>query len=157
MTPKRQPDMTAARAARIEKHLNTTIRFRGEFIPCRVWLERLAALGGKLRTRQVLKIKDMTRTAFNRASQREQDDHARQQKEAGKKDSLEILLPDGIFFEVGKIEADYFSSLMTTLQPWHVEAARAVLYRRLDGDPDITDSHVLAANAVLTAAKDTDK
>lgn len=93
--------------ARKEKVLQTRIRFDGTFGgKILTWKEFIAdALAGKMqaKVREINRIKDMSARAFFRASQREQDEHERRQREAGTKKEYTI---GG--YEVPKIVYDEF-------------------------------------------------
>ena len=80
-----------AQEARKEKVLQTKIRFDGQKIL--TWQEFIAeSINNKAiaKVYEVNKIKDMTRTQFNRATGREQDEHERRQREAGTKKEYSI-------------------------------------------------------------------
>jgi hypothetical protein len=110
-TPRHNPDITAAQQRRIEQHLEKQVRVGAKVCTVREWLENLRAAGATLTIEQVSKVKDMSRRDFNRATGKEQQAHARRQREAGMKTQYWIERPDGVAHVVGKIEADYFQSL----------------------------------------------
>lgn len=80
---------------------------KGDVLTRREWVQRKLSQGLEPKITQENKIKPMTRTQFNRASQAEQDAHERKIKQAGKKDVF--WLGD---FEVTKIEHDYAKELI---------------------------------------------
>lgn len=102
------PDISPAQRARREQHLDKPIRFRGGVVTIREFLQQLAEEGGQLVTDEVPRIKDMSRRAAFRASEREQQEHARRQREAGMKTVYAVRLPDDSEFEIKKIEAEAF-------------------------------------------------
>ena len=121
-------NISKAQHARREQLLNKPIRFKGQVIPVRQFLETLAEQGGYLHSFEVPRIKDMSRRAAFRASQREQDEHRRRQAQAGTKTEYEIRLPDGISYGVNKTEAAFFSELASSFADQQEEAEIAALY-----------------------------
>ena len=100
-----------AQDARKEKILQTRIRFADDLqnrtLTWKEFISEALRLKWQATTKEVNKIKDMSRTAFNRATGPEQERHERRQREAGTKTEYRIG-HNGIFYEVPKIVYDEF-------------------------------------------------
>lgn len=90
-----------------DSRLDKMVSDNGEQMTRRQWVERKLADGLKPNTTQEDKIKPMSRSQFNRASNEEQRAHERRVKEAGKKDVYWIG-----DYEVTKVEHDYAEHLI---------------------------------------------
>ena len=102
---------TSLNKGSIKKALSKKYRFsNGEIMSIRDRIESLHNNGElKTSTYETSKIKPMSRTVFNRASNKEQSDHEQKMKEAGNKT---VYLVNGS--ELGKIAYDYATHLQTT-------------------------------------------
>jgi hypothetical protein len=67
------------------KILASNIRFRGEVMTKKQMVEKLSEEGAVSTVNQENVIKDMSHRQWNRADGRQQSEHERRQKEAGKK------------------------------------------------------------------------
>lgn len=68
--------------------------------------------GARFEVAQVKKIKDLTRSQYNRMNQREQDAFDKKQNDAGMKDEYRVYNPDGSYYEITKTEYDYAQKLI---------------------------------------------
>lgn len=78
----------------------------GDVLTTKQFIEKRIDAGWLPEVHQENKIKDVSRTRFNRMSQREQDEHARKIKEGGKVD-VHYLTNDGYLTQITKIGYDY--------------------------------------------------
>lgn len=95
------------RLGKVEATLSKEVLMNGKVTTLRDAVRTLVSGGAITSTDQVDVIKDMTRAQFNRADQRTQDEHARKQREAGKK--TEYYVGD---YELGKTAYDYANHLI---------------------------------------------
>lgn len=94
---------TSMAAGKAREYLKTQVNYAGFGAMARMdFIENRIEAGARVTSSEENRIKDLSRTRFNRMDQREQDAHAKRQKEAGKK--TVYYLSD---FEITKVEADY--------------------------------------------------
>lgn len=99
--------MTVLQDARKEKHLLSEVRFQGEIMTRREMVIRLQEAGSIFREVEVPKIKPLSRMAFFRADMKTQRDHEARMKAAGNKTVYEAETPEGILYDISKIQYDY--------------------------------------------------
>lgn len=87
--------------------LSKMIRHDGVVLTKKAFIEKLVAEGANVRVTMVDKIKPMSRTAFNRASNAEQAAHAKKIADGGKVPEYELATADKTIYELGKFEYDY--------------------------------------------------
>lgn len=92
---------------RIAAHLSSRIRFQGVEQSRAEMVQNLIAQGGKFEAREEPKIKPLSRMAFFRADNRQQRAHEQRMKEGGMKTVHVCILPDGVYYDVTKIQYDY--------------------------------------------------
>lgn len=101
-----------AQAARQVSALNTLTRYHNRAMTRKESIETIVQLEhGKPYTYEDHKIQPMSRKAFFKATQREQDNHAQRMRDAGKKICYAVKMPEGSFFTVPKIAYDYACEL----------------------------------------------
>ncbi len=99
--------------------LNALVRVDGEADTIKSHVEKMVAAGRvELATREEPKIKPMSRTEYNRASQREQEAHEKRMREAGTKT---VYTVNG--YDLGKTAYDYAKFLQANPQPQGQAAA----------------------------------
>lgn len=103
--------MSNLQKSNVDRVLGTKIRLDGKVMTKKESVEKFISEGYIPKTFETNKIKDPSRTQFNRMNQQEQDAFERKQKEAGKKIEY-TLYNDGKSFDVTKIEYDYATSLV---------------------------------------------
>lgn len=96
-----------AQAAKAENALNKSVRYNGEVMTFKQMVLKSLSNGANPGTVQVNKIKDLTRRQFNRMDGRQQDEHERRQKEAGKITEYRLNFPDGSFIDITKTQYDF--------------------------------------------------
>ena len=99
--------MTNLQEKRIAAHLSSLIRFQGLEQTRAEMVQRLIAQGGKFEAREEPKVKPLSRMAFFRADNHQQRAHEKRMKEGGMKTVHICILPDGVFYDVTKIQYDY--------------------------------------------------
>lgn len=101
-------DETPVQRGRRIAALSTMIResSTGEVLTTKQFIEKRIDAGWLPEAHQENKVKDVSRTRFNRMNQREQDEHARKIKEGGKVD-VYYLTNDGYLTQITKIGYDY--------------------------------------------------
>ncbi len=98
---------TAMRRGAVTATLNKLVTHNGVEMTLKDKVAELVAAGAKLSTMEVDAVAPMTRTQFNRASQKEQDAHAKRVREGGKK--TVYLIND---HDMSKTAYDYAQYLM---------------------------------------------
>lgn len=91
-----------AQIAKAEKTLNKLFRFDGVVMSIRQFVETAVSENKSIEVYEQNKIKEMSRTAFNRATGKEQDEHDRRIREGGK---VKCYLIDS--YEMPKPAYDY--------------------------------------------------
>ena len=97
-------DMAAGKA---RESLKKLVKYKDQAVTIKEAVEQLVEAGELATTEQHDKVKPMTRTQFNRATQKEQDAHEKRVKEAGKK--TVYYVGD---FDLGKTAYDYAQYLI---------------------------------------------
>lgn len=97
----------AFEAGRARGVLSKQLNFKGKILALAELVSQLIAQGRKPCVSEEDKIKPMTRRAFNRASQREQDEHERKVATAGKISRYTLDSDDGYSLDVGAVGYRY--------------------------------------------------
>lgn len=100
-------ELTPMHRAKAAEALNKAIQVEGQPTTIKAQVKKLVEAGELATTEQHDKVKPMTRTQFNRATQKEQDAHEKRVKEAGKK--TVYYVGD---FDLGKTAYDYAQYLI---------------------------------------------
>ena len=146
-------DMDARTRGAAIKALNKQFRFDGTVRTRREQAEHLIATGETTSTDEVDKIKAMSRRQWNRADQRQQDEHERRRKAAGKKT---VYLVGG--YDLGRTGYDYAEHLIANRPA--AERFRALVGGEGERSADKTTAppdSVAAGQAVETAPSEAQK
>lgn len=96
--------MTELQQARINAHLEGRIIFQGKNVSKREMISMLKSQGAEFVAKEVPKIEPLSRMAFHLANNQQQRAHEKRMKEAGNKTVYEAVLPDGIIYDISKIQ-----------------------------------------------------
>lgn len=124
--------------------LSALIRHDGAVKTKKKMIEDLVAAGAEAGSYEENRLKDMSRTAFNRATQREQDDHARKVKAGGT--VTVYTLGDSVIDKTAYDYARYLISLRAAGEPDttqgddQMQAARDLLQSVIDGSADMDEA-----------------
>ena len=99
--------------AKDAKILNTKERRNGVVKTRKEHTEDIINNGGYTETKQVNKVKDVSRTTYNRMDNRQQEDLERRIKEGGKKTEYRLVTKDGTYFDITKAEYDYANQIVS--------------------------------------------
>lgn len=97
--------------AKNEKILDVQIRYSDGTMTRREHARKIITEGSHTEIREVDKIKELSRTAYNRMNGYQQEDHERRVKEGGKKIEYRLYQKSGSFYDVTKAEYDYAQSI----------------------------------------------
>ena len=100
-------NLTPMQQGKVNKQLEKLIRINGIIYTYRDAVKMFVNSGAKLETREVNKIKEMSRMRDFRANNAEQEWHRKKVLEGGTKIEYLIVTPDGYYHELGKIAYDY--------------------------------------------------
>lgn len=97
-----------ANEKRAENHLASAIRFNGEVITVREWIDALIAQGYKPNARAILKGKEASRMQLHRWDNTQQVEHMKKRAQAGTKIEYTMLNSEsGSIYDVNKFAYDY--------------------------------------------------
>lgn len=105
----KEESLSKAQKAKDENTLNKKFRYSdGEIRTRKQQVDKVISEGGRVETKEVDKIKEPSRTQYNRMDSREQDAYEKRKREAGKKTEYRLVYSDGkSFSEITKAEYDY--------------------------------------------------
>ena len=107
-------DMDPKRKANAINALNKLTKVNDKIVTRKKMIEDLVTTGATTSTREESRVQPMSRTAFNRANQAEQDAHEKRIRNAGTKRVYSITNPvnTGSWYDITKTEYDYANYLI---------------------------------------------
>ena len=99
--------LAKAQKAKDEQVLNKKLRYDGVVRTRKEQVEFVISNGGRVEFVEVDKIKEPSRTQWNRWDNYQQDDFERKRADAGKKKEYRLFTSDNSFYEITKAEYDY--------------------------------------------------
>lgn len=110
-------------AGNASKALTGYIRYCGQVMLTDALIRRLIREGRTPGTSEENRIKPMSRMAYFRAGQKEQDAHERKIKEAGKEKVYSLVASDGTYLPIGSYAYEYAKYLYALRIEANVESA----------------------------------
>lgn len=102
--------------AKDSKILDTKMNYGGQIMTRKEHAEAVIRDGGRVETKEVNKVKDVSRSAYNRMDGRQQAELERRIREGGKKTEYRLYTKGDSFYTVTKAEYDYAKQIQDKLK-----------------------------------------